>query len=69
MRYCESCKAKVKPKKKFSWFWFLVLCITGVGGLAYLFYYFILKKSTRCPVHGIKTRGWLWQKKHLNKDE
>ena len=35
----EAGTIKLRKKKKFSWFWFLVLCISAVGGIFYLIYY------------------------------
>jgi len=65
IRYCKNCKQKVKPIKKFSWLIFILgLLAFGVGALLYLIYYYIIKKSTRCPICGVKTKGWLWQLRH-----
>lgn len=67
MRYCENCNQKVAPRKKFSIVWFLLLCLTWVGGIVYLVYYFIIKRAHKCPICGSKTKSKRWLKK--NRDE
>jgi hypothetical protein len=49
MKYCVSCDQMVKPVKKFNWAWFLLFCLTGIGGIFYLMYYFLLK-GKQCPM-------------------
>jgi hypothetical protein len=54
MKYCPFCQREVKGTKKFNWFIFLLLCVTGVGGIFYLLWYFA-KPSNKCPICGGKT--------------
>jgi len=48
-RYCEICERNIEPQKKFNWIAFLVLFLTGIGPIFYVFYYFIFKRK-RCPI-------------------
>ena len=68
MRYCKECERKVKGTKKFSWVIFLLGLLTfGTLSILYLIYYILAKRATKCPICGVKTKGWFWQHKH--KDE
>lgn len=49
MRYCVACERMVRPIKHFSWAAFLLLCLTMIGGVFYLLYYWIMKKK-ECPI-------------------
>lgn len=51
--FCPLCNRAIVPEKKFSWGWFLLLCVTGIGGIFYLIHYFIFKKK-QCPICGNK---------------
>lgn len=46
---CNSCGNNVTPCKRFSWFWFIMLCLTGIGGVFYLMWY-LIKPEDSCPV-------------------
>jgi len=64
MRFCTYCKREVKGTKKFNWIIFILGLITfGVVSIAYLIYY-LLKRSTKCPICGGKTKGWVWKLRH-----
>ena len=64
MRYCKYCKREVKGTKKFNWIIFILgLLLFGVPGLIYLLWYMI-KRSTKCPICGGKTKGWVWKLRH-----
>jgi len=49
MKYCVKCNQNVNPTKKFSILWFLINCLWLIGGVFYVLYYFMLKKTT-CPI-------------------
>ena len=51
IRYCPLCERNVSAKKKFSWPIFLLLCITGIGGIFYIVWY-IVKPKNICPICG-----------------
>ena len=55
MRYCIYCNREVKPTKSFNWIVFLLLCVTGIGGIFYLLWYF-MKSKNKCPICGGKTK-------------
>ena len=64
MRYCRGCERKVKGTKKFSWAIFLLGLLTfGTLSILYLIYYILAKRATKCPICGVKTKGWFWQHK------
>lgn len=48
MRYCIACQRMVRPIKFWSWAAFLLLVITGIGGVFYVLYY--LFKRGECPI-------------------
>lgn len=52
--YCSLCEKRVPATKKFSWPMFLLFCLTGIGGIVYLIWYFIMKKKNKCPICGNK---------------
>jgi len=57
MRYCEYCKREVRGTKDFNWLIFILGCLLfGVGGIAYLVYYYMIKRSNKCPICGGKTK-------------
>ena len=49
MRYCVACQRPVRPVKHFSWPAFLLFCLTMVGGIFYLLYYWLFKRP-ECPI-------------------
>jgi hypothetical protein len=50
MKYCAACHQNVMPTKKFSIVWFIVNCLWLVGGIVYVIYFIMKKKS--CPICG-----------------
>lgn len=51
MKWCIYCHRWVKARKRFSWVVFLLFCLTGIGGMFYLFYFWFFKKK-ECPICG-----------------
>jgi uncharacterized protein (DUF983 family) len=51
MKYCAECDRNVKPRKQFSFPWFIIMCLTGIGGIVYVLYYALLKRK-QCPICG-----------------
>jgi len=50
MKYCAACHQNVMPTKKFSIVWFIINCLWLVGGIVYVIYFIMKKKS--CPICG-----------------
>ena len=50
IKFCNLCNRDIQPIKKFNWLIFLLLCVTGIGGIFYLVWSFIFKKPNRCPI-------------------
>lgn len=50
MKYCKHCERMVQPMKSFNWGAFLLLCLTGIGGIFYLIWWLI--KGKQCPICG-----------------
>lgn len=50
IKHCDLCKRDVQPIKKFNWIVFLLLCLTGIGGIFYILYYWLLKSKNTCPI-------------------
>ena len=48
-KYCRNCEQFIKPRKRFNWPIFLLLCITGIGGIFYLIFYFLFARAV-CPI-------------------
>jgi len=46
--WCNLCNRNVIARKKFNWIAFLVLCLTGIGGIFYIIYWIF--KGKRCPI-------------------
>lgn len=57
-KYCTLCDRMVAPNKRFSWAIFLLLCITGIGGIFYLLWYFFFtgKSCSICGNKNLKSR-------------
>jgi cell division septal protein FtsQ len=51
MKYCVECERNVNPRKRFSFAWFIIMCLTGIGGIVYVLYYALLKRKS-CPICG-----------------
>ena len=47
--YCKLCDRNISPVKFFNWGMFLLLCITGIGGIFYIMWY-IVRPKNRCPI-------------------
>ena len=52
--FCELCQREVGTTKKFNWIIFIIgLLLFGVGGIAYLIYYFMFAPKI-CNICGSK---------------
>ena len=68
MRYCPYCDRLVKGERSaFNWAIFLLLCLTGIGGVVYLVYY-LFKSKKVCPICGGKTKRKKPEPKHLTNE-
>jgi len=54
MCYCNLCKRKVEPVRKFNWWAFILTCLLAMPWL-YLIWYLLIPKK-HCPICGAKIK-------------
>ena len=50
IKHCGLCQRDVQAVKKFNWIIFLLMCLTGIGGIFYILYYWLIKSENTCPI-------------------
>ncbi len=56
MKFCKHCDKQVNPSRKFSFIWFILITICTIGWGFWIYpAYYLLFKSTKCPICGGNT--------------